>query len=64
MPGLSYSPTFNKITVTELHPTFGAEISGVDFSRPVEDDAFQEIKAAIDKVGRSTNQQQNIDEQS
>jgi alpha-ketoglutarate-dependent 2,4-dichlorophenoxyacetate dioxygenase len=51
MPGLSISPSFNKITVTELHPTFGAEISGVDFSRPVEDDTFQEIKAAIDKYG-------------
>jgi alpha-ketoglutarate-dependent 2,4-dichlorophenoxyacetate dioxygenase len=64
MPGLSISPSFNKITVTELHPTFGAEISGVDFSRPVEDDTFQEIKAAIDKVGISTKQKQNLDEQS
>lgn len=53
MPGLSYPPTFNRITVTELHPTFGAEISGVDFSRPVEDDVFQEIQAAISKVGTS-----------
>lgn len=51
MPGLSRVPSFNKITVTELHPTFGAEISGVDFSRPVEDDVFQEIQAAISKVG-------------
>jgi alpha-ketoglutarate-dependent 2,4-dichlorophenoxyacetate dioxygenase len=51
MPGLTQtSATFQHITVTELHPTFGAEVSGVDFSRPVEDDVFQEILAAINKV--------------
>jgi alpha-ketoglutarate-dependent 2,4-dichlorophenoxyacetate dioxygenase len=48
MPGL-VAP-FTHITITELHPTFGAEISGVDFSRPVEKDVFQEILAAISKV--------------
>ncbi|KAJ5820440.1 alpha-ketoglutarate-dependent 2-4-dichlorophenoxyacetate dioxygenase [Penicillium riverlandense] len=52
MPGLTQtSATFQHITVTELHPTFGAEVSGVDFSRPVEDDVFQEILAAINKYG-------------
>ncbi|KAJ6116047.1 alpha-ketoglutarate-dependent 2-4-dichlorophenoxyacetate dioxygenase [Penicillium sp. IBT 18751x] len=51
MPGRCCSPTFNRITVTELHPTFGAEISGVDFSRPVADEQFQEILAAISKYG-------------
>jgi len=50
MPGLSQPPIFDKITITELHPTFGAEISGVDFSQPVEDHVFQEIQAAISKV--------------
>jgi alpha-ketoglutarate-dependent 2,4-dichlorophenoxyacetate dioxygenase len=50
MPGLTTEPVFQLINVKELHPTFGAEISGVDFSKPVEDDVFQEILAAITKV--------------
>ncbi|KAJ5676045.1 alpha-ketoglutarate-dependent 2-4-dichlorophenoxyacetate dioxygenase [Penicillium macrosclerotiorum] len=51
MPGLSQPLTFEHITVTELHPTFGAEVSNVDFSRPIEDEVFQEIRAAIVKYG-------------
>ncbi|KAJ5540328.1 alpha-ketoglutarate-dependent 2-4-dichlorophenoxyacetate dioxygenase [Penicillium frequentans] len=50
MPGL-VAPPFTRIAITELHPTFGAEISGVDFSRPVDKDVFQEILAAISKYG-------------
>ncbi|KAJ5761207.1 alpha-ketoglutarate-dependent 2-4-dichlorophenoxyacetate dioxygenase [Penicillium odoratum] len=49
MPGLVMP--FTRITVTEIHPTFGAEISGVDFSRPVENEVFQEILSAISKYG-------------
>lgn len=49
MPG-RVAPAFTHIVITELHPTFGAEISGVDFSRPVDKDVFQEILAAISKV--------------
>ncbi|KAK9321098.1 hypothetical protein V1517DRAFT_340138 [Lipomyces orientalis] len=51
MPRLNDEPVFNLINVKELHPTFGAEINGVDFSKPVEDDVFQEILAAITKYG-------------
>ncbi|KAJ5716979.1 alpha-ketoglutarate-dependent 2-4-dichlorophenoxyacetate dioxygenase [Penicillium malachiteum] len=51
MPGLTQPTLFNHLTITELHPTFGAEVSGVDFSRPVEDDIFQEILNAISKYG-------------
>lgn len=43
--------TFSHITVCKLHPTFGAEISGVDFTRPVEEEVFAEILAAIPQVG-------------
>lgn len=35
----------------ELHPTFAAEVRGVDFSRPVPDHVFAEIQAAVAKVG-------------
>ncbi|KAL2001092.1 hypothetical protein VTN02DRAFT_2241 [Thermoascus thermophilus] len=45
------NPTFHLISVRELHPTFGAEISGVDFSRDVPDDVFGEILAAVTKYG-------------
>ena len=38
------------IQIKELHSTFGAEISGVDFSERVNDDVFEEILAAITKV--------------
>lgn len=51
MPDISQPSTFNHIAITELHPTFGAEISGVDFARPVEAEIFQEILTAMSKVG-------------
>ena len=43
-------PDYKHISVTQLAPTFAAEVSGVDFSKPVEDDVFQEILAAITQV--------------
>lgn len=50
MPTLPVS--FAHINITELHPTFGAEIHGVDFTHPVEEKVFQEILAALSKVDR------------
>ncbi len=41
---------FKLIRVKELHPTFGAEVQGVDFSKPVSADVFSEIYKAITKV--------------
>ena len=41
---------FKHIQVKELHPTFGAEIHSVDFSKPVPEDVFSEIYKAITKV--------------
>jgi alpha-ketoglutarate-dependent 2,4-dichlorophenoxyacetate dioxygenase len=38
------------ISISELHPTFGAQISGVDFSLPISDEVFTEILKAITKV--------------
>lgn len=54
MPGLTTEPPFKHITIKELHPTFGAEISGIDFSKPVDHDVFQEVLAAITKVSTYT----------
>ena len=53
MPGLLESTEdsdFKIIKIVKLHETFGAQISGVDFSSPISDEAFHEILAAITKV--------------
>ena len=41
---------FKHLTIKELHPTFAAEIGGVDFSKEIPDDVFDEILAASAKV--------------
>ncbi|EME86877.1 uncharacterized protein MYCFIDRAFT_151887 [Pseudocercospora fijiensis CIRAD86] len=40
-----------KLTITELHPWFAAEVRGIDFSKQIPDDIFAEILAAIAKYG-------------
>jgi len=52
MPGVLVkdSTVFDHIKVKELHPTFAAEISGVDFSNPLKDEVFEEIQSAVTKV--------------
>lgn len=49
---MPHAEEFHLITVKELHPTFGAEVSGVDFSKPVPEDVFQELYKAISKVSK------------
>ena len=44
-------PTFKTLTFTKLHPTFGAEVSGVDFTQSIPNDVFQEMQWAMAKVG-------------
>ncbi|ETN42537.1 uncharacterized protein HMPREF1541_01694 [Cyphellophora europaea CBS 101466] len=44
-------PTYKHISVTPIGPTIGAEVSGVDFSKPVPDEVFREILSAITKYG-------------
>lgn len=48
---MPHAEPYKHIQVKELHPTFGAEVFGVDFSQPVPDDVFADILAAIAKVG-------------
>ncbi|KAK6957123.1 hypothetical protein Daesc_002408 [Daldinia eschscholtzii] len=50
MPGLIQESPFKTITVKELHPTFGAEVSGVNF-QDLSDEQFGEIIAAMAKYG-------------
>ena len=51
MPGVlqENGTSFKTIRVKELHSTFGAEIEGVDFPNPSEEQ-FNEILAAMAKV--------------
>lgn len=41
---------FKTLTIKELQPTFGAEVSGLDFSQNIPDDAFEEVLKAMAKV--------------
>lgn len=50
MPGILKDRPFDTLKIKELHPTFGAEVEGVDFSKPIPDDVFEEILAASAKV--------------
>lgn len=49
MPGL-LNDSFQKIQVEELHPTYGAVLSGIDFTKPIDEDTFEEISTAAKKV--------------
>lgn len=60
MAGLKQATTFKTITVKELHPTFGAEIEGADFDG-MTDEQFDEIKAALAKVGLSLPRPSSLD---
>jgi alpha-ketoglutarate-dependent 2,4-dichlorophenoxyacetate dioxygenase len=49
MPSLIQETPFKTITIKELHPTFGAEVQGVNFAQ-LSDEQFQEVQAALAKV--------------
>lgn len=49
MPGLIQESPFKTITVKELHPTFAAEVSGVNF-QDLSEEQLSEIIAAMAKV--------------
>ncbi|KAI1338909.1 taurine catabolism dioxygenase [Xylariaceae sp. FL0016] len=50
MPGITGEPAFKTIKVKELHPTFAAEVTGVDFKN-LSEDQFGEILRAMAKFG-------------
>ncbi|CAG8979496.1 hypothetical protein HYALB_00011900, partial [Hymenoscyphus albidus] len=43
------TPGFQHIQIKKLHPTFGAEVSGVDFSKEIPSEIFDEILEALIK---------------
>jgi len=60
-------PQYEHLSVRELHPTFGAEVHGVDFSNEIPDEQFREILAVMTKYGfavfrkTSLSDQQHVD---
>jgi len=44
-------PPYKTLSVKELHPTFGAEVHGVDFSQPISEEVLEEIVAVMAKYG-------------
>ncbi|KAL6250467.1 hypothetical protein RBB50_002769 [Rhinocladiella similis] len=50
MGSYSEEPEFKTLTIKPLHPTFGAEVEGVNFQN-LSDEQFQEIFAAMAKYG-------------
>ena len=53
MPGLLQETPFRTITVKELHPTFAAQVEGVNFEE-LTDEQLGEIVAAMAKVRMSS----------
>ena len=45
---------YETIGVTQISPTIGAEISGVDLSEDLSDAQFAEIRRALDEILRSS----------
>jgi hypothetical protein len=43
----------SRIVAVPLHDTFAAEVRGVDFSKELSDEDFNEVYKAITKVNRS-----------
>lgn len=49
IPSPYLTPKF-KLKVTPLHPTFACELEGVDWSKDVSPELYQEIREVVDKV--------------
>jgi len=50
------------LTCKRLHPTLGAEISGVDFSKPISEDVLKDIIAAEDLFGVTVYRNTGLDD--
>ena len=50
------------LTITKLHPLFGAEIGGVDTGRPMDDAMFGAIRAALDDYSLLVFHDQTLDD--
>jgi hypothetical protein len=53
LTNITITMAIQQLSVKELHPTFAAELSGVDFTKPISPEQYTEIRRAVDKVSRS-----------
>jgi len=44
-------PIATTLNIKQLHPTFACEVEGLDLSKPVSDETFEELKDALHKYG-------------
>ncbi len=49
IPEPFYTPKFG-LKVIPIHPTFGCELEGVDWSKDIPEDVYKEIRVLVDKV--------------
>ncbi|KAF2790808.1 Clavaminate synthase-like protein [Melanomma pulvis-pyrius CBS 109.77] len=56
------APIHPQLTFKSLHPTFGAECDGVDFSQPVPPDTITNIRSALAKYGVLVFRQAQLDD--
>ncbi|KAF2085429.1 alpha-ketoglutarate-dependent 2,4-dichlorophenoxyacetate dioxygenase [Saccharata proteae CBS 121410] len=56
-------PHQEHLSIIKLHPTFGAEIRGVDFAKPLDDVVFAEILDAITKYGVCVFRKTDLDDE-
>lgn len=52
------------LSIKALHPTFGAEISGVDISKPLDEATQGDVRAAIDQYGVCVYRDTGLDDES
>lgn len=52
------------IRITPIHPTFGAEVEGIDFSKPVPESVVAQVQQGIDKYGFLVFRKANLDNDS
>ncbi|RVX68674.1 hypothetical protein B0A52_07101 [Exophiala mesophila] len=52
------------IRLIPIHPTFGAEVEGIDFSKPVPESVVSQVQKAIDKYGFLVFRKANLDNDS
>ncbi|KAJ6445220.1 dichlorophenoxyacetate alpha-ketoglutarate dioxygenase protein [Purpureocillium lavendulum] len=50
IPAPYHTPKFN-LRVVPLHPTFACELQGVDWSKDISSELYEEIRAVVDKYG-------------
>jgi len=53
--------SFKTIKIKKLHPTFGAEVTGVEDFENMDEEQFGEIKAAMAKVSNYLTRQTEVD---